>query len=472
MQSRIYSCINSTRHLYLFLLLLYNIVSFSSAVKGVHMSNLIPGNQKHLTLDNRVYIEKSLDINVSFKDIAKYLCKDPSTISKEIRKHRFLKERNPFSHEHFNKCVYRTSCNRSNICHLTPTCAKKCSTCFKCNTHCEQYEPQVCRRIIHAPYVCNGCPDKVHCRLDKYLYKAVTANRDYKTILQESREGINMSESDLKRLDETITPLIRQGQSPYQILENHNEITCSARTIYSYIENNILSVKNLDLARKVKYKLRKPHQSEIKNTGIFENRTFKDFTSFIGSFPDTNVIEMDTVLGCEGSHKVLLTFYFRSCKCMLAYLLPNRTSKSVVSVFDQLEKNLSTFGFRNTFPLILTDRGGEFSDPERLETNVENVIRTSIYYCDPMASWQKAGIEKNHEYIRYVLPKGSSFDNLTQRDINLMMNHINSTARASLNGRTPFELASLLLDPATVNAFGMRLIPPDNIVLKPSLLKK
>ncbi len=281
-----------------------------------------------------------------------------------------------------------------------------------------------------------------------------------------------MSESDLKQLDETITPLIRQGQSPYQILENHNEITCSARTIYSYIENNILSVKNLDLARKVKYKLRKPHQSEIKNTGIFENRTFKDFTSFIGSFPDTNVIEMDTVLGCEGSHKVLLTFYFRSCKCMLAYLLPNRTSKSVVSVFDQLEKTLSTFGFRNTFPLILTDRGGEFSDPERIETNVENVIRTSIYYCDPMASWQKAGIEKNHEYIRYILPKGSSFDNLTQRDINLMMNHINSTARASLNGRTPFELASLLLDPATVNAFGMRLIPPDDIVLKPSLLKK
>jgi len=157
---------------------------------------------------------------------------------------------------------------------------------------------------------------------------------------------------------------------------------------------------------------------------------------------------------------------------MLAYLLPNRTSKSVVSVFDQLEKTLSTFGFRNTFPLILTDRGGEFSDPERIETNVENVIRTSIYYCDPMASWQKAGIEKNHEYIRYILPKGSSFDNLTQRDINLMMNHINSTARASLNGRTPFELASLLLDPATVNAFGMRLIPPDDIVLKPSLLKK
>lgn len=436
------------------------------------MSNLVPGNQKHLTLDNRVYIEKSLDINVPFKDIAKYICKDPSTISKEIRKHRFLKRRNEYNQQNFNKCIYRKTCNRFNICHLFPACTKKCSTCFKCNTHCEHYELQICRRITHAPFVCNGCPSKTNCRLDKYLYKAVSANRDYKTILKESREGINISKSDLKQLDETITPLIRQGQSPYQILENHNEITCSARTIYSYIEHDILSVNNLDLARKVKYKLRKPHQSEIKDTGIFENRTFKDFTSFMASSPDTNVVEMDTVLGCEGNHKVLLTFYFRNCKCMLAYLLPNKTPRAVTSVFDQLENRLTTFGFRNTFPVILTDRGGEFRDPERLEAGVENVIRTSIYYCDPMASWQKPGIEKNHEYIRYILPKGSSFDNLTQQDIDLMINHINSTARASLNGRTPFELASLLLDPVAISAFGMRLIPPDDIILKPSLLNK
>lgn len=436
------------------------------------MSNLIPGNQKHLTLDNRIYIEKSLDINVPFKNIAKYLCKDPSSISKEIRKHRFLKERNEFNHQNFNKCFYRKSCNRTNICHLSPACTKKCSTCSKCNTHCEHYELQICRRIAHAPFVCNGCPDKVSCRLDKYFYKAVSANRDYKTILKESRLGINMSESDLKQLDETITPLVKQGQSPYQILENHDEITCSARTIYSYIERDILSINNIDLPRKVKYKLRKPHQSEIKDTGIFENRTFKDFTSFMSSSPDTNVIEMDTVLGCEGSHKVLLTFYFRSCKCMLAYLLPNKTPRAVASVFDLLENRLTSFGFRNAFPVILTDRGGEFSDPEKLEAGVENVIRTSIFYCDPMASWQKPGIEKNHEYIRYILPKGSSFDDLTQQDIDLMMNHINNTARASLNGRTPFELASLLLDPAAVSAFGIKLIAPDNIILKPTLLKK
>lgn len=154
------------------------------------------------------------------------------------------------------------------------------------------------------------------------------------------------------------------------------------------------------------------------------------------------------------------------------HILPSKTLRAFTSVFDQLENHLTTLGFRNTFPVILTDRGGEFSNPERLKAGVENVIRISIYYCDPMASWQKPGIEKNHEYIRYTLPKGSSFDNLTQQDINLMMNHIKSTARASLNDRTPFKLASLLLDPVVVGAFGIWLIPLDDIILKPSLLNK
>jgi len=436
------------------------------------MSKLIPGNQKHLTLDNRIYIEKSLDNNVPFKDIAKFLCKDPSTISKEVQKHRSLKVLGDFNHQKTNKCAHRKSCNRKNVCCLSPACTKKCSTCSKCNVVCKSFELQVCRRTAHAPFVCNGCPDKLHCRLDKYFYKAVSSHRDYRTILKEARDGINMTEADLKQLDETVAPLIRQGQSPYQILENHGEISCSVKTIYNYIGQNILSVRNLDLPRKVKYKLRKPHKSQIKDTGIFEGRTYKDFTAFITEYPDTNVVEMDTVLGCEGSHKVLLTFYLRNCKCMLAYLLPDKKPESVREIFDRLEEKLTAFGFRIVFPVILTDRGGEFSNPLSLETSIGNIARTSIYYCDPMASWQKPGIEKNHEYIRYVLPKGSSFDSLTQWDVIRMINHINSSARASLNGRTPFELASLLLGPDAVNALGLHMIQPDDIILTPKLLKK
>ncbi|WP_352418636.1 helix-turn-helix domain-containing protein [Proteiniborus sp.] len=405
------------------------------------MCKLIPGNHKHLTLDNRIYIEKSLDNNMPFKEIAKYICKDPTTISKEVKKHRILKKKNDFVN--FNLCIHRRNCSLKNVCNRTIPCKKQCSSRIECNSRCNRFAKEVCQTILKAPYVCNGCHKKAQCRLDKYFYKAVTSNREYKTILVESRNGINISEEDLKQMDTIVTPLILQGQTPFQIIENHPEIKCTEKTIYNYIALGALSVKNVDLPRKVKYKPRKSNVSpKLNDKGVF-----------------------------EGSHKVLLTLFFRNCKLMLIYLLPDKTSASVKKVLDNLEKSLSPLGFRIAFPLILTDRGSEFTKPNELESGIDNIIRTSIYYCDPMASWQKPGIEKNHEYIRYVLPKGTSFDALTQRDVTKLASHINSTARASLNGLPPIKLAKLLLGENTVNRFGLREISPDDIILTPKLLK-
>jgi IS30 family transposase len=405
-----------------------------------------------------------------FKEIAKYICKDPTTISKEVKKHRTLSPRNDFVN--FNHCMHRGSCGLKNVCKRAVSCKKQCRTCNACNSHCNKFEEEKCLTVFRAPFVCNGCHKKAQCRLDKYFYKAVTSNREYKTILVESRNGINISQEGLLQMDAIVSPLVLQGQTPYQILENHPEIKCTEKTIYNYISSGALSVKNIDLPRKVKYKLRKPHPSEINDKGIFEGRTYKDFLNYIEAYPDSNVVEMDTVVGCEGSHKVFLTLFFRNCKLMLIYLLPDKTTFSVKKVFDRLEEKMSTLGFCITFPVILTDRGIEFSKPDELESGIENVIRTSIYYCDPMASWQKPGIEKNHEYIRYILPKGSSFDGLTQWDAIKLASHINSTARASLNGLPPIKLAQMLLDKDAADAFGLREISPNDIVLTPELLKK
>ncbi|WP_235839338.1 hypothetical protein [Clostridium sp. Marseille-P2415] len=148
------------------------------------------------------------------------------------------------------------------------------------------------------------------------------------------------------------------------ILKAHPEINCSVKTLYNYIESGALSVKNLDLQRKVKYKLRKPHASQINDTGIFQGRSFKDFTSLLAEHPDTNVVEMDTVVGCDGSRKVFLTLYFRVCKLMLIYLLPDKTTTSVKKVFDSLEKALGTLLFCQLFQVILTDYAEEKTIPK------------------------------------------------------------------------------------------------------------
>ena len=180
---------------------------------------------------------------------------------------------------------------------------------------------------------------------------------------------------------------------------------------------------------------------------------------------------MDTVEGKKGG-KVLLTMFFRSSKLMLAFLLKHKDSINVLKVFDYIESILGNDLFESTFPIILTDNGTEFSNPLSLEFNQEGIGRTRIFYCNPEASYQKGAIEKNHEYIRYVIPKGTSMDNYTQQDITKMINHINSTARDSLNGHTPYELAKILMDKEVLKKLNLKMVPASEIQLQPNLLKK
>lgn len=442
--------------------------------KEVLMSKSTPGNQKHLTMDDRIIIEKGLDQACSLRSIAIQLGKDPSTISKEIKKHRTVQEHSHFN-EPSNKCALAKDCKKKNICGIyAPICKKMCRLCNHCNSHCDDFTPRSyhCPKLDKPPFVCNACGKKSGCRLDKAYYRASTAHRQYRTVLVESRTGINISPEALTRLDGLVTPLIMQGQSPYMLLQNHPEIPCSEKTLYNYIESGALSVKNIDLPKKVKYKIRSSGSSDAVDKTIYEGRTYRDFQSFLKEFPDTSITEMDTVTGCEGSRKVLLTFHFDCCSFMMAYLLDSKETRHVKAVFDSVELAIGTLAFSTVFSLILTDRGGEFQSPDALECGQENLIRTSIYYCDPMCSWQKPHCEKNHEYIRKICPKGTSFDGYLQSDINRMMSHINSAPRQSLGGLSPMALAKLMLPQELLAFFSLTEIPADEIILTPALLKK
>ncbi len=404
------------------------------------MSNLIPGNQKHLSLVDRQYIVTSLNNSVSFKDIAKFLCKDPTTISKEVRAHRMedIYHRGSFINPH-NFCSLRFRCKRVNVCNKIIICDTKCASCLKCNQVCASFIRERCSRLDKAPYVCNGCDKVLHkCSIaTKYHYNADFADRKYREKLSSSRSGINMTRTQLHQLDKQVSPLIAQGQSPYQILANHPEAGISVRTLYQYIDDGLLSARNIDLKRKIKFKPRKVHKTQITDRAVFIGRSHQDFLALA---PE-RVVEMDTVHSSRASRKTLLTFYFRREKLFLAFLLNRCTKGEVRRIFDRLEKRMGTYNFISVFEVILTDRGSEFGSPAELETGVVGIERTSIYYCDPMRSNQKGGVENVHTMLRCILPKGTSFEYLTQWDVNLIVNHINSTPRASLNGMTPYQLA-------------------------------
>lgn len=422
---------------------------------------------KHLTLDERNFIEQELAKNTSFRDIAKYLDKDPTTISKEVKKHRIRKEGQAI-HVGFNHCARRYSCHRKNLCN--PRCSKECRHCVHCNKVCSDFEDGICLRLKRAPFVCNGCVEKYGCKLTKYYYRALPSFNKYKTVLSEARQGINMTELELSNLDKIVSPLVKKGQSLSHIYKTH-DIPCSRATLYNYVSKNCFSASSIDLPRKVRMKKRKARKSEPKDTFARTNRTYEDFQRYIEQHPELPIVEMDTVEGIKGG-RVLLTFLFRNSRLMLAFILYEKTQKEVLRVFNMIEHELGNELFEKTFPIILTDNGSEFGKPLSLEFNPEGIGRTRIFYCNPRASYQKGMLEKNHEFIRYVLPKGTSFDNLLQTDINLMINHINSLGRASLNWFSPIDVAKFTMDKEVIKKLNLKKIPANEIQLNKHLLKK
>ena len=159
------------------------------------MSKLIPGNQKHLTLNDRLYIEKAINEGSTFKDIAKNLCKDPTTISKEVKAHRLSvwKDHGLFVNMK-NFCEHRYHCRKTNACGKIILCGIKCASCPTCNQHCPDFKRERCQRLDRAPYVCNGCPKQLtpsKCHISqKYRYDARFAERKYTELLSGARAGL------------------------------------------------------------------------------------------------------------------------------------------------------------------------------------------------------------------------------------------------------------------------------------------
>ena len=413
---------------------------------------------KHLTYEERNFIEIGLNSGRNFTEIAKDINKDRRTISREIQKHRFKKMPKGFNRKE-NLCKNRRECQKFD-------CSQEKNEC---------YEEDICYKLTGKPYVCNACEEKNKCRRIKYYYYAKFANDEYSEELRTSRYGINQTKEEIYDLDKLITPLIKEKhQSISHIYANHpDEISFSRTTMYNYVNMGVFSFRNIDLPRKVKYKKRKENEKQRirRETAIRKGRTYEEFKDYVGKNPECSIVEMDTVEGIKGG-KVFLTLFIRQSKFMLIYIMDNKTMECVEEAFKEIKRKIGIERFKKVFEVILTDNGSEFFNPMSIEKDekTEEII-SHIFYCDPGAAWQKGGIEKNHEYIRYVLPKGSSFDQLTQEKVNILMSHINSTSRDTLNGKTPYDAALLILKEEEIKKLGVEKIEADEVNLSPDLLK-
>ena len=431
--------------------------------------------QRHLTLTDRTYIEQEISCGSTFTNIGLALGKDPTTIAKEVKLHSEVHAASAAATSCRN-CVHYEQCELHYLCGKKH-CKRKCKVCFtfKNGALCPSEELITCDVPFKPPYVCNGCEKRASCHLEKHFYNARKAQAEYESTLVHSRVGINMTEQELDELNSMISPLIKKGQPLSHIFAVHaDDIPVCRRTLYNYLDQRVFDARNIDLHRRVRYKKRRAKHYIPKDlTQRYRNkRTYKDFEFYMEHHPDASVVELDTVKGTREAGKCLLTLLFRSCNFMLIILLPRCSQECVINAINNLVETISLRLFRKYFEVILTDNGAEFKNPWDIEKGPDGKQRCYVFYCDPYASNQKGKLEKNHEYIRYVIPKGKSMQNFTQADINKLASHINSTARDSLNGATPFALAKLLIDKRIPILTGQYEVSPDDILLKPELLEK
>jgi len=426
----------------------------------------------HLTDSERLQIEHELHCGMSLQQIARKLGKSHSTVSREVLKHRVDSGKGAAGRIS-NRCVFRRNCEVYYLCPKS-RCQRKCSTCRNCNAICPKFQEDVCRKLSVPPYVCNGCSEEHKCVLKKKFYLHAAAQQAYRQVLLESRKGANLTETERAAISSVIHTGTQKGQSVHHILSaNRDLFTVCEKSVYRYVNAGLIRTKRGDMPRSCSMKPRKRKNLEHKvDSKCRISRAHDDFKKYCEAHPDSPVVEMDSVLGGIGG-KVLLTIHFNNCGLMLAFLRNANNSQSVIDIFNLMEERLTPAVFQKLFPVILTDNGSEFSNPAALEmSSISGEQRTRIFYCNPYSSWQKGHVENNHLNLRKVLPKGRSFDNITQADINLMLSHMNSFARKSLNDVPAITLFETIYGKDILEKLGITLIGPNAVCLLPDLINK
>lgn len=431
---------------------------------------------KHLSTDNRIIILEGIIKDLTLNEIAKSIKKDPTTVSKEVKLHRYLKKRfnSSYTTPGYN-CKHYETCAIKYLCGFK-SCNQLCKTCkqYNCNKHCSKFEPYTCKRLKRFPYVCNGCSKISGCKRDKYYYNPKLAHEEYIELLKSSREGINLEKQQFELIDNIISDGVLNGKSIHSIVTNHPELNISERTIYRYVENKYLKIKAIDLRNKVKLKPRNSYEynktKEIK--AIREGRTYQDYLIYLSEHPNVMSFQLDLVEGKKEDHQLLMTLLSPISNFMLGFIIPSKHSNNVVNVFNEIQSKLGLELFKKIFPVILTDRGREFIDVNHIEFDSNNILRTKIFFCDAYNATQKSQLERNHQFIRYYYPKGESLNDLTNEILTLMLSHINSYPRESKNDNSPYKVASVIYGHDFIDAFNIKEIPFDNINLTKSLFRK
>lgn len=414
----------------------------------------------HLTESHRIKIEHYLNENYSYRKIAELLNVNVSTISREVKRN--IRTYSISNHMVVVECIHKDNCER----------LKRSSKSKMCSINCPDYELRKCDRFStkNAKPVCNSCPNNAKCKLARKKYIANVANNKYELRIL-LRPKIRITQEQFDFINKLFSEKMTKGQSISVIYQNHkDEIMISENTVRNYLKRGLLKSNQLDMIRPRFTANKSVKRRVIKNVDLLNGRTYEDYINYTKE-KDILIVQLDTVVGKLVDNKKILTIHWPSFHFQIGILLEKLSPSFVNNALMELKNKLGLETYKILFQVILTDNGIEFSLLDEIENDENGELITKVFFCDPYKSSQKGACERNHEFIRYVLPKGVSFDNLNQKDVDLIFSHINSTPRNSLGFKTPFELFKTVFGIEVLRILNINEINKDDVHLKPELIK-
>lgn len=207
---------------------------------------------KKLDINDRESIAIGILRKQPLAKIGTIINRSTSSISREIKNHRIFV---PGSYYAGNDCRNAQHCTERHLCG-DKMCPMYCYSCNKnCHEFCSSYSSTKCLEYNKPPFVCNACSNRRYCTEDRYFYDAKVADRQAHITRKTASEGVHLTEAELSTIDDILTTGIKSGQPLSHLFATYeNELIISERTAYRLIDEGLLSVRNVDLRRKTRYK--------------------------------------------------------------------------------------------------------------------------------------------------------------------------------------------------------------------------
>ncbi len=394
--------------------------------------------KKHISYEERIKIETLIKESYSIKDINKHLKRPIRTIQNEIA----TKKVTILSKNCCRECKYNLDCQKIEEC---PSKEFKSNCGKRCRNKCKQNNCKAFKRMIKCINsnncnTCNNCKLENTCNKTKIFYFANTAQNIYEKNRRNCKQELKISK--IKGLSEYIkNNIIKNKYSPDAIIGrlkntvNSFENTISTSTLYSYINNGLISgVSNLDLKLKCRYKVKKEY---VKSTGKNNHRINREIDTRTGEENIPTHIghyELDLVEGIKG-HSLLLTFIDRFTSELFIQKIASKEQENVHNALVNINNILTKKYGINTIKSITTDNGSEFKN----FSEIEKVCNCKLFYTLPYSSWQKGKIEQANWTIRTYIQKGIDIDKYSEEKILKIQDTINNMPRKKFKYLTALE---------------------------------